>query len=532
MNSNDGLTKLRCSRSPLLVALTVLVILSVLLFLNGMTKPPTRDEQMYCSAGVLMAEGQTIYRDFAYVSQLPYHPLLLAALYRGLGTTHYLLTARAVSILCEIGIMACIVGIYRFAFGSQRPAGILFGTMGALFYACNPIVYMANGYAWNHDVVLLCVLLALWLTLTGDAGGRLGFIRFAAVGGLLTIASCMRITTALIWGLFLFYLFLGAGFERRHRPLVGLAFLVGTVVMLLWPLSVFIRAPQACLANIVSLPKVYAQWHTAQGSVHNKLDLTLICLTTLGYLSLLMAMLSTLVASSLPGKALSPFRHAHQRFLTALAGGFVVIALLPPTMWQQYWAVPVPFFVLSMATPLHEAWQKREQGIPARITIGIISACALLTLGAHAVTLWQSPPSLSPSEWAPVKLHRIARTIARTIAREVEVSGPLLTVSPLYALEGGRPIYPELATGAIVFRIADSLSADVFGRIRAVGPSSLGQLLRKHPPGAILVGTETGFLADIDASFSEHAPATWTVTVLESSVPDRNIRLYYEPNEG
>ena len=518
----------RKCRSTHLIALAVLMILSALFFLNGMSKPPTRDEQMYCTAGVLMAQGKTIYRDFAYVSQLPYHPLLLATLYRGLGTTHYLLTARAVSILCECAIMVCIVGVFRGAFGEQKRAGTLFGTLGALFYGCNPVVYMANGYAWNHDVVLLCVLLALWLTLTADAGARYFFMRFAAIGGLLTIANCMRITTTLIWGLFLFYLFFAAGVERRHRLQVGLAFFVGTAVVLLWPLSVFAQAPHACLLNIVTLPKLYAQWHHEQGSVHNKVDLSLICLTTLGYLSLLTAMLSAFVGSALTRKtSCSPWR-SRQRVLAALVGGFVVIAFVPPTMWQQYWAVPVPLMVLSMAYPLQDVWRKRGQYLSARLAIALIMGCALLVIGAHAVTVWQAPPIFSPIEWAPIRLHRLARTISHT----VEESGPILTVSPLYALEGGLPIYPELATGAIVFRIADLLSADVRQRTKTVGPSSLGHILREHPPGAILIGTETGFLEEIDASFSKYVPSTWRVSVLDQGIPDQKVRLYYDPNEG
>ncbi len=45
-------------------------------------KEVSRDEQMYCTAGVLLAGGQSIYKDFSYPSQLPCHPLLLAALYK------------------------------------------------------------------------------------------------------------------------------------------------------------------------------------------------------------------------------------------------------------------------------------------------------------------------------------------------------------------------------------------------------------------------------------------------------------------
>ena len=194
---------------------------------------------------------------------------------------------------------------------------------------------------------------------------------------------------------------LAAGGERRHRLQVGLAFFVGTAVVLLWPLSVFAQAPHACLLNIVTLPKLYAQWHHEQGSVHNKVDLSLICLTTLGYQFLLTAMLSAFVGSALTRKTSCSPRRGRQRFLAALVGGFVVIAFVPPTMWQQYWAVPVPLMVLSMAYPLQDVWQKRGQYLSARLAIALIMGCALLAIGAHAVKVWQAPPLLSPISWAP-----------------------------------------------------------------------------------------------------------------------------------
>ena len=95
------------------------LVLGAALLANSMTKDMGRDEQMYCTAGVLLGQGQMIYRDFSYPSQLPYHPLLLASLYRALGTTHYLLVGRLVSVVCDILVMILILLI--------RPGGLLGG---------------------------------------------------------------------------------------------------------------------------------------------------------------------------------------------------------------------------------------------------------------------------------------------------------------------------------------------------------------------------------------------------------------------
>ncbi len=107
------------------LALLAIVVLGAALLANSMTKEISRDEQMYCTAGVLLGQGHALYRDFSYPSQLPYHPLLLATLYRTLGTTHYLLVGRLVSVVCDILVVVFILLIYRSIFGPDLWGGLL-----------------------------------------------------------------------------------------------------------------------------------------------------------------------------------------------------------------------------------------------------------------------------------------------------------------------------------------------------------------------------------------------------------------------
>ena len=71
------------------VAVLVVAIISLAILANSMTKPLGHDEQMYCTSGVLLAQGEMIYRDFSYVAQMPCHPFVYAALFKVLDTTHY-----------------------------------------------------------------------------------------------------------------------------------------------------------------------------------------------------------------------------------------------------------------------------------------------------------------------------------------------------------------------------------------------------------------------------------------------------------
>jgi len=185
-----------------LIVILILILLSLAIFANSMSKPLSRDEQMYCTAGVLLSQGKMIYRDFSYAAQLPYHPLVCAVLFKIFNTTHYLLIGRIFSVICDIAVLACIVGIYRYFFKSFKITGTLLGLAAGILYLFNPLVDYANGYSWNHDAVILCVVLAFWLFVSTDLTHKFKYWRIAAIGALLTFASFMRITTALIEMLF------------------------------------------------------------------------------------------------------------------------------------------------------------------------------------------------------------------------------------------------------------------------------------------------------------------------------------------
>lgn len=129
----------------------------VLIFSNAMARPVERDENMYCSGGVLISQGNLIYKDFSYVSQLPYHPLLLSVIYKISGTTYYLLTARIVSCIADFLTVLFIILIYRKVFSAFHFSGLLLGFAAATLFLFNPIVNYISGLALT--IISLFVLL-------------------------------------------------------------------------------------------------------------------------------------------------------------------------------------------------------------------------------------------------------------------------------------------------------------------------------------------------------------------------------------
>lgn len=485
-----------------------LVVLGAALLANSMLKEVGRDEQMYCTAGVLLGQGQAIYRDFSYPSQLPYHPLLLAGLYRATGTTHYLLVGRLVSVASDILVMVFIVLIFQTIFGPARRAGWLFGLAAVTLYVFNPLVDYAAGYAWNHDVVILCVMASLWLFLRTDFEKKPQLWPLAVMGVLLTLATFMRVTTALVEVLFLAGVLFATPGPLRSRLRTALPFLATAVAIMLWPLWVLARAPQAFWINLVEIPALYGRWLHEIGRTFGKAALTVEALAQPGYLVLaILGLYLLLVAWRLRSRLDRTEKHKAV-FVAILSLLFFAIAYIPPTMWPQYLAVPVPFLVVAFAYPLL-ALQRQVSGSQSTVwytlTGGLVGAAAVLAVLAYPVVLERCLVLAAPEHWTPIESHKLSVQAAA----EIKEPGPALTLGPLYALEAGRDIYPELSCGAIVYRIADRLSPEQRRMTHTVGPATLGDLTGSHPPAAIILGVERDYFAFLEDPLRRLVPPAW-----------------------
>ncbi|MHC4095236.1 MAG: glycosyltransferase family 39 protein [Planctomycetota bacterium] len=472
------------------IVILVLVVLSLGIFANGMTKPLGRDEQMYCTGGVLLAQGKMIYRDFSYVAQLPYHPLLYAALFRILNTNHYLLVGRMVSVVCDVLVMLCIVGIYRRIFGKFAVCGLLLGAASAILYVFNPLVVYANGYAWNHDVVILCVVLSFRLLISTDFTQKSRYLRIAVIGGLLTLATCMRITTALVQLLFFAALVSQPGESIKERSKTALLFLIATAVILIWPVWVVASSGKAFSLNLFWIPRLYGKWLHEIGIVHNKFELTLSAFKTPGYLVLIVMAIYLCVVMIWQRRKLAKTGGRDLLFAALLVLVFFIIALIPPTMWIQYLAMPVPFIVISFAWPLlylKQLADKARDNKQFKMAGVVVAVCVFVAVFSYPIVVYRTVMLLVPEGWVPIQVHEISQDIAK----KTQEPKKILTLAPLFALEGGCDIYTELSCGSIVYRIGDRLSAWNRDATHTVGTRNLAELVEKEPPSAVIINVES-----------------------------------------
>ena len=493
----------------------ILAALALVIFANSMTKLLGHDEQTYCTAGILLAQGKMIYRDFSYPSQMPYHPLLCAVLFRISNTTHFLLVARILSCLCDILVAVCIVGIYWRLFSSFPVSAMLLGLSSAVLYVFNPFVDYANGFAWNNDVVIFCVVLSFWLFISIDFKKKSKYWRIAVIAALLTLATCMRITVALVQLLFFAALLLLPADSIKQKFKTVLPFLIASAVVAIWPVWTIALAPRAFFLNLFQISILNSEWVHQTGMFHNKLNIILLFLTTRGCFVLILTAIYLCLTVAWQRRKLTISSAANLLLAVLLAFAFFIIALIMPTTWKQHLAMPVPFVVISFAFPLLYLRELNSDTTPGKhfkLARALVIASAVAAVASHPLVLHRVPKLLDLQCWTAIRLHRISEDIAeRTKSPKL-----ILTLAPLYALEGGCDIYTELSSGPFVYRIADYLSASDLRTTHTVGPGNLKELIGKSPPSALILGVEHRVLEAPLFRAAGPEPESWETKIYEN----------------
>ena len=125
-----------------------------------------------------------------------------------------------------------------------------------------------------------------------------------------------------------------------------------------------------------------------------------------------------------------------------------------------------------------------------------------------------------PDAWVPMQVHRTATDIAGN-TKEPKL---ILTLAPLFALEGGCDIYPELSAGAFTYRIGNLMSEADRQATRTAGPEQLKALAELSPPSAIIVGAEPPYFSSLEEPLESLAGDNWN-----KKDYDNGLRVYYRP---
>ena len=201
--------------------------------------------------------------------------------------------------------------------------------------------------------------------------------------------------------------------------------------------------------------------------------------------------------------------------LSAMAAVAMVIAafMLTP-MWPQYFAAPVPFLLIVIAYAvsgkISTIKKESKRKLVLNISTILIVTCAILSILYGAQFLKNIKVAFSKEHWTSYEVYNISKKVSEIVGSDKLI----LTLAPIFALEGGGQIYPELSTGPFVFRYGHLLSDVQLQTAVSTAPHKLPTLLEKKPPDAVLVGLEPEIL---ETSLVEYATSHgWQKIKIES----------------
>lgn len=491
------------------------------LFARIMTFPLRHDEQMYLPPGVLLGSAD-LYHDLGF-NNFPGLPLLLKAVYWITGTDQYLLTGR---LLVFAGWLVTAFALGWMAWQASRSAiGVCFAILALL---ANPVLLGPPGMiVTNNFLPIPFMLLGLALFVNAlqrqepDLWGLLG------AGLNLGIACTFKAN----------YLFLA--------PVVGLASLLLPRQRQFWDRLRTVATPLAGGAIIGGAPLLYyfgrdpagfiahafnyhrgphiAYWRanpdldgTKIMSLGGKIQLAeQVWLSGASLVSLLVALALGAAVATTGGVRRMPWT---VWLSLAASGSAAILSFVPTPAFPQYYAAPIPLFIVL------GIWCYSASSEPARTAMHpmLFAAATVLVILATPRLLGSLPGGLTPHLWTGVRVHEAGQKLAAMLSPEGN-RRPVATLAPIYPLEGGLLVYTPLASGPLVYRIADLLpAADREHYARTVSPRSLPELLSSDPPAAVVVGQE----GSLDLPFQQWAEDRGYLRLAEPLVDDRYGALW------
>ncbi len=468
---------------PAIGATLFLLLVAAVLFDRAMTQSLSHDEHQFIAAGWWLAKASLLpYRDFPY-HHMPYQ-IPLNALAVTLSP-YVLLSGRLVSWAAGCAASCVLfVAVWREFRTRKASLALVAAGVAVAAFVGQPITASTSGQAWNHDWANLLGLMAVVLQvrmIDGRPRRPIGFL----VGLLAGLSAGVRLSYAVLCPLVLASA-AAIPASRRGRWKNAAAVLAGITLAGIPAAILLALDPKAfAYGNIVyqELNVVYRDVlrYWAENGLAAKLGyFTENVLSEPGNVVL---MVGTLALGGLGflGR-LRDRASIHAVLLVSMATILLFMTSFAPTpALRHYFFASVPFAILACAMVAsrvrRSAWSR-----VALIAAAVVGGLSILsgTWDAHIMRRLQSPAT-----WVPVEVHQFGVVLAHRVCE-----GPVLTLAPILAMEGGLSTYEAFATGPFTWRVAHIIPQASRQRVGWVGRDDLAAYLAASPPTAVLTGLE------------------------------------------
>lgn len=466
---------------------------AALILAHTVTAPLDHNEHAYLGVAGLMAQ-ERLYETVLF-NQMPLSVQTYGALIALTGPEGVLLRARLINAALTLLMLALF---YRCA--RRVGAGPVLAWLGVLFLVFNPVLMGPMKEAGSYMLALAATWGAVLLTLRAVASGRTSPLAYGLTGVLLGLSLAAKLYHLAVWPCFLIPAFLApAATPLRGRILGNAVPLAAGCLIGLLPVWLYVLRdlPLFWFNNFTyhTYDHLYFGPHgipLAEKIIYIRRQVGL--QANIAFLVCL-ALAAALALRSGRGAVRETVRGVVPAFLLSLIVLSGAASASPNPVWIQHFAFPLPFIVLAF---MYLAGRAAERDRP--MLVPALAAAVLIAMAYGGVFMYVAGlKALNPSGWTTSK----TSAAALWLREQTPDNGKIATLSPLYAVEAGRPIYRELGMGPFLYRTAHFLTPEHREGIPVASKDDVGALLAADPPAAILVGEE----GDLDDPFTAFAEA-------------------------
>lgn len=497
------------------------------LFARVMAYPLQHDEQFYVSAGVLF-DRYPLYSGIGF-THLPNTALLFAGAFALFGDANYLLIGRLLVFGAWIATFAALLLIARDYVRSTLIGGLMIALL-----ALNPMFLNATGMtATNNLLPVPFMLFGLHLFLRAADRSEPSPVLAFASGLLLAAAAGFKANyLVLLLPFGIAALLVPPAASLRTRLIrVALPLLIGGLIGGLPAILYALDDPESFVAHVISAHRgpQLAYWAANADPADPKvigvagkfLLAHRLWLSGVAMLTLVLLLSLGVIAAARRRSFILRWPHL---LVAGLAASGAVISFLPTPAFPQYFTPPLPFAVI-LAGMLFGSLD----GAGRQLARPLVAAVLVLTVITGAPLLLPSLAGLTkPGGWTGIRVARDGAAIA-ALVRERAGHGPVATLSPIHALEGHLPVYPQFALGPFAVRAAQWVpEGERLHYAYFVTPEAIPALLDARPPAAILSGMEGQTDAALDAFAQGRGYRLFPLSLKKAEDAER-VRLYLAP---
>ncbi len=476
-------------KNKLLVRIIIILLLSYCMIHSIATVilgDTINDEHMYLAAASLLGE-KSIYKDFSYL-QSPYMPYFYSIFHRISGFNSIFTSAR---VFKGVIVSFFILIMYNLLFLLSRNKYV--SVMCIVLLVFNDTFLYTIQFCRNYDMALLFAALGLFVSLSPMKINK--YVKIFITGLLIGISIGTKFTYALLPLCFILPWFYKHGLSRICFKKTAI-FCTGLLLGLL-PMVILMGQAgfDVSYYNNVEFHNINTAWRIQTGysatmNYYNKLKYALGILTSFSTSFIFIILFFNLAMSFFMKNKKNELDCKMKLILFTLIS--ILMFMIPTPVWESYFVTfIISLFLLICYFFPQEEIRKR------RLSYGVILGIVMLLIVPNInESINKINACFKPELWSSSRLTLASSAIKMLISKE-NSDRPIATLTPLYVLEAGFKIYPELSSGPFSFRSGGLLNREQREKYKIISSADLPDLFLRSPPSAILTGFQKEYEKDL-----------------------------------